>query len=160
MIESFDPVSRLDGRAPYRSSFYLASACDENHPGAPTYMKFGVSDDPFNRMLAIHWGIPTGLQKFIYIPVCYKRMALNIEKLIRFKLRMWKTRGEWVRLPDSAKEREDILFVIMSTTEQMLKRIEIKELSVKDEVARAMERSRNQQMRAKAKAQKEFARVR
>lgn len=133
---------RRDGMLAYRSSLYLANSTDESVQGAPTYMKVGISNNPFERMMAVHWGCPSGIQKFVFIPVLYKQLAAQVESEILKKLKPWRTRGEWVRLPVDVAEREHILELIMATAREKLTRIEPKEIDVQGEVDKYMKLSR------------------
>ncbi len=70
-------------------------------------VKVGISSIPMQRLHQIQCGSPFHIEIAAFAPAGYRETARKIETRILRRFRAYKTRGEWLMLPNTPEMRKD-----------------------------------------------------
>ncbi len=69
-------------------------------------VKVGISVVPHNRLVSLHCNCPFPIEMAAFVDVGRKKQALAVERGILGSFPQFKTRGEWLAIPNDAENRK------------------------------------------------------
>jgi hypothetical protein len=78
---------------------------------AQILVKVGISTVPMNRIVAVHMNSPFRVAYAAFTPLlCAKRKAEKTESAILMHFRQYRTRGEWLLMPNTKESKEEFAY--------------------------------------------------
>ena len=89
---------RENGRL--RGTYVYMLLCRDD---GPIYVKVGISDNPYKRLLMLRGGCPVTPRRFLSFEVRSRKKALQVESAIHAALDRWLAHGEWFKVNKAEK---------------------------------------------------------
>lgn len=100
-LDYFDTAGRVRDAGAYFVYTAFAPVIDPAGARNGVLVKVGISSVPFERMIPLHCNSPFPVELAAFALVGRKKTALRVESRILQHFREYKTRGEWLWLPDT-----------------------------------------------------------